>query len=368
MDTKVIFKYKILLTVIAILVITSVKAEINNQTLAVLVNQNDPESLEIAKHYQKTRLIPDGNIIYLSFSAKLSSLSEAEFKEIEMQLKDRVPENIQAYVLAWRKPWRADCMSMTSALSLGFSKDYCAKGCKLSKPVKYFNSHSKQPYMDYKIRPSMMLSAGTVEGVKQLIDRGELADYSRPVASAYLLSTSDKQRNVRAVYYPHIKKTLGDVLNVEVIKADAIKNANDVMFYFTGQEKVKWVNKNKYLPGAVADHLTSTGGHLFNGKQMSVIEWIDAGVTGTYGTVVEPCNFAQKFPNPVILMQRYMSGETLLEAYWKSVQMPGQGLFVGEPLASPYKDCKLHINRKGVVRFLKNEIDNYVSRESRNCN
>jgi hypothetical protein len=27
----------------------------------------------------------------------------------------------------------------------------------------------------------------------------------------------------------------------------------------------------------------------------------------------------------------------LIEAYWKSVQMPGQGLFVGEPLAAPYR-------------------------------
>jgi hypothetical protein len=26
----------------------------------------------------------------------------------------------------------------------------------------------------------------------------------------------------------------------------------------------------------------------------------------------------------------------LLEAYWKSVAMPGQGLFLGEPLARPF--------------------------------
>jgi hypothetical protein len=28
----------------------------------------------------------------------------------------------------------------------------------------------------------------------------------------------------------------------------------------------------------------------------------------------------------------------LIEAYWKSVQWPGQGIFVGEPLANPYRD------------------------------
>jgi len=35
-------------------------------------------------------------------------------------------------------------------------------------------------------------------------------------------------------------------------------------------------------------------------------------------------------------MNHYLRGDTLLEAYWKSVLMPGQGLFVGEPLARPY--------------------------------
>jgi hypothetical protein len=38
----------------------------------------------------------------------------------------------------------------------------------------------------------------------------------------------------------------------------------------------------------------------------------------------------------MLAMAHYLQGETLIEAYWKSVQMPGQGLFIGEPLARPY--------------------------------
>jgi hypothetical protein len=37
-----------------------------------------------------------------------------------------------------------------------------------------------------------------------------------------------------------------------------------------------------------------------------------------------------------VLLKHYLRGDTLLEAYWKSVEMPGQGLFIGEPLARPY--------------------------------
>jgi hypothetical protein len=71
---------------------------------------------------------------------------------------------------------------------------------------------------------------------------------------------------------------------------------------------------------------------------MPVTDWLDAGVTASYGTVEEPCNYTQKFPQASILMEHYFRGETVIEAYWKSVQWPGQGLFVGEPLARPFTD------------------------------
>ncbi len=44
----------------------------------------------------------------------------------------------------------------------------------------------------------------------------------------------------------------------------------------------------------------------------------------------------QKFPHPAVVIGHYLRGETLIEAYWKSVNMPGQGIYVGEPLASPF--------------------------------
>lgn len=345
----------------------SLNAQVSNQTLAILVNENDPESVEIAKYYQQKRLIPESHIIYLNFKAQSDVLTETEFHEIQSQLNEKVTDDIQAYALAWRKPWRVGCMSITSAFSLGYSKAYCATGCKVTRSTKYFNSSSHQPYTDFNIRPSMMLSAGSVEKVKKLIDKGVSADFTRPDGTAYLLSTSDEHRNVRAVFFSRIKYLFSWVLNIDVLSADAIKNKTDILFYFTGHKNVRWVNENNYLPGAIADHLTSAGGYLFKGNQMSALNWIDAGVTGTYGAVVEPCNFTQKFPSPEIVIQKYLAGNTLIEAYWKSVQMPGQGVFVGEPLASPYLNCKLMKSRQG-YRFIpaRQEI-NFVERKYKNC-
>jgi hypothetical protein len=51
----------------------------------------------------------------------------------------------------------------------------------------------------------------------------------------------------------------------------------------------------------------------------------------------EPCNLPQKFPYPAVVIGRYLQSETLIEVYWKSVRMPGQGIFIGVPLAAPFR-------------------------------
>src|ERR1019366_6825623 len=69
--------------------------------------------------------------------------------------------------------------------------------------------------------------------------------------------------------------------------------------------------------------------------QTPAIAFLEAGASGSYGTVVEPCNYTQKFPDAVdTFYQR--RGFSLAEAYYQSVLNPFEGLFVGEPLAAPF--------------------------------
>jgi uncharacterized protein (TIGR03790 family) len=133
-----------------------------------------------------------------------------------------------------------------------------------------------------------------------------------------------------------INDKAGGKVAVRQIKQDALKDENDVLLYITGRVQVDGLETLRFVPGAVADHLTSAGGQLTDSVQMSALRWLEAGATGSYGAVVEPCNMLQKFPHPAILVGHYLQGETLIEAYWKSVQMPGQGIFIGEPLAAPF--------------------------------
>jgi uncharacterized protein (TIGR03790 family) len=183
----------------------------------------------------------------------------------------------------------------------------------------------------------MLLPTESVELGKALIDRGVQSDESSPRGSAYFLKTSDAARSSRSMFFPSSGHIAHPPLELVTLNADSIENRRDVMFYFTGAARVPKLETLKFLPGAVADHLTSSGGDLLGSTQMSSLRWLDAGATASYGTVSEPCNYRQKFPKPAVLLKHYLKGESVITAYWKSVAWPAQGLFIGEPLAAPYR-------------------------------
>ncbi len=304
--------------------------------VVVIVNAADPLSVQIGQYYQQQRRIPARNVVTVNFDPQRPELSPEEFAPIRAAIAAQVPAYIQAYALTWAAPYRVGCMSITSAFALGFDPAYCAQGCRLTKLNPYFNRSSSQPFQAFNLRPTMAIAATSFDQAKALIDRGIAADATNPTGTAYLLNTSDSARTVRSLLYPQVLQAISLRFNVEVLTSDTLQLRSDVMFYFTGLERVPNLEQNQFLPGAIADHLTSFGGMLTDSPQMSSLRWLEAGATGSYGTVVEPCNFPQKFPHPAVVMRHYLDGDTLIEAYWKSVAMPGQGIFIGEPLARPF--------------------------------
>ncbi len=305
--------------------------------LGLLVNADDPASVTIGRYYASARGFPARNLIRVHLGRPRAVLEPETFRrKIWRQLARPGRRRLQALAVAWTKPWKVGCMSITSALAFGYDPTLCASGCRPTRRSPYFASRARRPFAELGLRPAMLLAGRGVASVRRLIDRGVAADGSYPRGSAWLLVTGDRNRSVRRVYYPQIVRRFAGLLDLHIARRDYIENQPDVLFYFTGSVRVPRLRSNRFLPGAVGDHLTSAGGVLEGGTQMSALEWLEAGATGSYGTVTEPCNFLEKFPNPGILMERYLSGETLIESYWKSVAMPGQGLFLGEPLARPW--------------------------------
>jgi len=304
--------------------------------VAIVFSSRDEHSVELALAYAGARNIPAQNLIGIDLDTSRAVLPVEQFARIESSVSQRLGDDIQALALAWTFPYRVGCMSVTSAFALGFDKRYCATGCAPTAPNPYFESSSRRPYADHGMRPAMLLAAASVAAGRALIDRGVKSDYTRPPGTAYLVITDDRNRSTRKQRFAFARAYYGARHRIEVVSSAGIAARDDVMFYFTGTRHVPFLDSLTFRPGAIADHLTSSGGVLDGTRQMNVLAWIEAGATGSYGTVVEPCNYPQKFPDPPTVLGAYLNGESLIEAYWKSVAWPGQGLFVGEPLARPF--------------------------------
>ena len=320
--------------------------------IAVVVNDADPASVEIGRYYAKKRGIAADRVVHVRFAANQGVMSFGDFQRVQAVLDAKVGADVQAYALAWTLPYRVECMSVTAAFAFGFDPgSYCpgGDGCQATKASPYYNSRSNAPFTDHRMRPAMLLAGDNVESAKRLIDRGLRADESWPDGKAYLINTSDRGRNVRAEGYDRIRTVLGASYPIEQVDADALEGKSDVMFEFTGIAFVPSIASSSFLDGAIADHLTSYGGVLTGFGQTSALEWLTAGATGSYGTATEPCSFRAKFPEPGVVIAHYLSGESLVEAYWKSVLMPGQGVFIGDPLARPFGGVRVQHGAGGTV-------------------
>ena len=308
---------------------------IRPSNVAVVVNAANTNSVAIGQYYLKARGIPSSNLIRVNIPGNPKKLTVEQFNQLKQSIDDKLKPEMQVILLVWTAPYAVECNAITSALTLGFDAQQCKKTCDPGKMSPYFDSATTQP-VDAGLRLSMIMPTESVDEAKALIDRGVLSGFMMSEASAYYLNTSDKLRSSRAEFFPKSMQIPERKLQIKTLQLDAIENMKDIMVYETGLAHVPKLDTLGFMSGALADHLTSFGGDLLGSGQMSSLKWLEAGATASYGTVSEPCNYWQKFPNPTVLLAHYLSGESAVEAYWKSVAWPAQGLFIGEPLASPY--------------------------------
>lgn len=315
--------------------------------LGLVVNLDDPYSVEIAAYYAQRRGIPAANIVEVRLP-QVPVLSRAAFEPLRQQIQQSLPPTVQGIAMVWRQPYAVDCLSITSVLTMGYGDGIkCDDLRTVEVRNELYRYTGGQPFTVKGLRPSMLLAAHSVASAKALIERGISADFSLPAAhkpgpKVYRLYTWDPARS-SARYAGPARGPL-DPWGTEAVydhlaSGYTPKPVSHVLIYQTGLTHMDGLGNIGWLPGALADHLTSYGGKLDSPPgswQMSILDWIESGATASYGTVSEPYAISGKFPDPAAISDGYLGGYTALEAYWQSVLWPLQGVFVGEPLAAPY--------------------------------
>jgi uncharacterized protein (TIGR03790 family) len=245
--------------------------------------------------------------------------------------------------------------SSTSPLFYGFKPDLPAPfdyssqgfpGCNL--PYASSNSYSGSEAILRSSPPdtaatnsfmAAMITSTTLQEAKAIIDQGVAGDNTFPTQTVILGHSSDFSRNIRYVTFDNAIFNTRLRGNYSMVQgnSDTPLGLSNLLGYQNGLYQFS-ISPNTFIPGAMADSLTSYGGLIFGpNDQTTLLAFINAGASGSYGTVVEPCAYLEKFPSP----QDYFyqaRGFSLAESYYMSVTNPHQGLIVGEPLAAPFAE------------------------------
>lgn len=335
------------------------------QHVLLVVNDNSPASLELGQYYRMQRALPGINVMHIRTPVGYSMTTAAFTNDIWKPVTDYLAaagltNQVDYVVFSCDIPYRVydgtgpfveyRSSGLTAAMFYGFkaSPNAFVYGCQLAagSASRYYGAErafrrSEEPsHNDYFL--SSILTATNLATAKQMIDRSVQADAGLATGTIFLLHSSDPYRNIQWPQFQHVDFTLRCLPRphaCELLDADAIHGRSNVIGYAVGQKNVADISNNAYAPGAIAEHLTSYGGCLFDSDphevQMSILDWVRAGAAGSYGTVVEPCGYTNKFPNELLHVW-YARGFNLGESLWMSVQHPYQGVVVGDPLSAPY--------------------------------
>jgi uncharacterized protein (TIGR03790 family) len=338
-----------------------VKAGGSGLNVAVIVNQNSTNSVQLGNYYRQERQVPPQNYLRINWIGGNTEWTLSDFTNtllnpfLTMLASRQLTNQIDYVVLSMEIPYRVSdttngYCSTTSALFYGFkpdSRDLLT--CPLADGSTNLYAGSEGIFRDTPPISAAsnyflvtMITASNLDLAMQTIRQGVMSDGTFPTQTAVLVETTDTARNVRYAGFDNAIFNTRLRGNYSIERVDAFTNASlnvivptNLLGYQTGYSFFDTVS-NSFVPGAMADNLTSFGGQIFeNSGQTPILSFLAAGATGSFGTVVEPCNYTQKFPDP----QNYFyqaRGFSLAECYYQSVTNPYQGLVMGEPLAAPF--------------------------------
>lgn len=324
--------------------------------VAVVINQSSSNSVELGNYLCERRQVPPQNVLRITWAGGPAAWSRAQFESslrtplLAALAARQLTNQIDFVALSMDIPYRVTdsngVNSTTSALFYGFKPDDAGPLPSCTLPAGSFSAYAGSEALFRNKAPGntantflvTMLTASSLAQARHLVDQGVNSDGVFPTQTAFLSKTSDPFRNIRyqtadnAVFNTRLRANY----SAQRVLEDTFSSRVDMLGYQTGLEYFS-VLTNAFVPGAMADNLTSFGGYLFEPDyQTNLLEFIRGGAAGAYGTVVEPCAYLEKFPDP----QNHFfqaRGFAIAECYYQSLTSPYQGVIVAEPLAAPFR-------------------------------
>ncbi len=316
----------------------------------VVVNQTSSNSCELGNYYCQQRQVPPQNVLFINWPGGNTLWASNDFQAnlvtplLNLLAANQLTNQIDYVVLSMDIPFQTSFGSVinstTSALFYGSRQ---GDG---SDPFGTTNSYAASEAVFHQAPPvgapgysflATMITGDSLAQAEQLVDQGVASDGTFPKTPVVLAKSSDTARNGRYTLFDNA------IFNVNILGVSSILRTNTdwvawpngCQGFETGLAQFS-VPQGLFVPGAVADSLTSFGGIIFGSNdQTNLLAFINAGAAGSYGTVTEPYSDTNKFPNPQVYFYQ-ARGFSLAESYYQSITEPYLGLMVAEPLAAPF--------------------------------
>lgn len=327
----------------------------------VVVNQNSTNSVQLGNYYCEKRGVPPQNLIRINWAGGNVNWTRAEFESVlripvTTNLATRQLTNqIDYVVLCMDIPYRVTNTTVnvpnnfnatTAALFYGFKDNPTdpMQFCSLANATTNLYAGSETIFRQTPPLSAssnswltFLLTATNLSKAKALVDLGVTSDATFPIQKVFLTKSYDPARNLRFL------QADGAILNTRLrgnyqVVLTNTYTTSDLGPLLGFQNGVQQFNMYSppVVPGAMMDNLTSFSGFLFEvSGHTTAMDFINNGATASYGTIIEPCAYPDKFPTPQNHFYQ-ARGFSIGECYYQSVTNPYQGILVGEPLAAPF--------------------------------
>ncbi|MBI5773062.1 MAG: TIGR03790 family protein [Verrucomicrobia bacterium] len=365
------------------------------QNVLLIVNGQSQASLEIASHYQQLRNLPEDNILHLAGSNTAAfytggdlrrTLTVASFRTNVLwpalnYLRARGLSNQVDYlVYSTDIPTRIDCAAESNVTSVAgasvFSLTAMSAFADLVEGVNTssnaagtavqafrgftYNSNSPATFTTNVTHATVWAASptrqyynstllgwthwfgNTTDELKAYLTRARAADGTRPTGTIYMDDNADVRGQTRRSQFAGTSNELAALGIASFIITNnpapySIVNRPDILGAVMGAAAPLVPAGSTYLPGSIAESLTSFSGILDNSGigQFRMSQHLGVGVAGTSGTITEPFAISGKFP-AARMHAHYARGATLGEAFTLSVQTPYHLLVMGDALCRPH--------------------------------
>lgn len=365
---------QILIFSLVFFLLAKAKAAITPDRVLVLANTRSQTSREMASFYLRVRHIPGGNLCLLPLPVKEEITRPVYLKKIERPLakfliKHHLEDQILAIVIMPGIPHKisgrvardGDAASVDSELTLLYRKmiygPYRLAGW-IRNPFFATPEEITFEHDRFDIYLVTRIAAYTPKEAKDLIKRALLAEKTKP---PYAIVLDAKDGPIRPgdnwIYaaYLRLKDRPGLCLITSFDPAFITSGERVIGYCSWGSNDPNYPPDRRlyfrFLPGAIGVTYVSTSARTFKepplgwevgpwkehwrffaGSPQSLIaDLIRLGITGISGNVYEP--YLGASARPYILFPAYLQGDTLAEAYYRSLAfLSWQTVVIGDPL------------------------------------